>query len=1395
MACGSIKLLTEVPSTETVFAALAVRLSVASDGNAKSEQLICEIYNAGLCHESRSLECLERLGYLEKVLWVRLSACCGVSISPALALSTVALLNKTARCGHLTDVLTRLTRRFERSGGVRESPFGCLLEAVCLTAMDKTCSLNNLDSILLFCINIYSRLEHTPIRRAALRLAGLPLWERLSNPRRKQELQMFPQLRRHWQHFLAKRAKRKASMDTLFFPALIDTITLLIEANIGSDSETTDLSIRCIARFFELCIDLMLQLPTRRFLRVVIEDSRILERATLSAWAADQRMKPLLNALRSAMDFAIIDQTGQLLTQSEDVARRHIRLHRFQCACFVASPKDNFSLEIAHIASAQLVSEKCLRKVLVQTPLPTLLAVACDRLHLLSRNIALRRPELLIEALILELSDYNDNFKDVNNTPLHPNEVSLWDEVPHETDFPLALPKLALQFLSFKDYLSRCFTLYRLESAHEIRDDISQAVQRLQPHVNSVGCTYFAGWSRFAVPCKCEVTRVTKSALGNKRPAEVLCSVTLDLASFGENCEIHKQDIVFLVCVEGLAVKPPPAPLPINSRIESKKDLQISETYGIRAVRGGEVVAITDYTCDDRTTGLSTQCTITLRMDPVQYYKDSQASITAIYGATNILLRRDARANNSSRVLETIRETMNTESHKNALPVWLHDVLLGYGDASAAHYSQRHDQLDAFDAVDTFHDLNHIVASFPNMAVVVADKSVPMTAARRSLFQLRLDRIAKTVVVTPYAVAAQNVHSAALTMQSARIFDVLRCNPIRFTRSQVEAIRDGMNPGLTLIIGPPGTGKTDVAVQIIANLYQNFPANRTLLIAHSNSALNDLFEKILERNIPARHLVRLGGGERELDVTGSFSQLGRVDATLARRLELLEEIQRLVTSLRGGFGLSGSEVEVAFCTCEAAEYLEQTCVDVRIDMFEQIVYNLGSNQTVMTITDAFPFAGFFAQATRSSVSGDKEMASTLFNTCQTSCQALNVARACFQHIREIFSELRQYRGFELLRTQKQRTNYLLTKQARIVAMTCTHAALIRKDLVDLGFKYEAVVVEEAAQMLEIEAFIPLVLQHCSGNKSRLERVVLIGDHHQLPPIVRNRALARHALLEQSLFSRLLRLGVPAIHLDKQGRSRPEIANLYNWRYDGLGDLDLVTKHVYSLANPGFAFAYQFVNVADFHGRGEYCPTPHFFQNLGEAEFVVAVYMYMRLLGYPAGHIAVLTTYNGQKDLLTDIFKQRCAKDPKYGLPQINTVDKYQGSQNDYVLLSLVRTKHVGHLRDTRRIVVAMSRARLGLYVFGRISIFKSCNTLDSTMTNFLKRPSRLALACSEKFGSQFSRNVHDPPENSIFIDEPTEMGILVNQLASYPSVCSSLRLTPPTRPTNRDPSTSPAYLT
>jgi len=213
-------------------------------------------------------------------------------------------------------------------------------------------------------------------------------------------------------------------------------------------------------------------------------------------------------------------------------------------------------------------------------------------------------------------------------------------------------------------------------------------------------------------------------------------------------------------------------------------------------------------------------------------------------------------------------------------------------------------------------------------------------------------------------------------------------------------------------------------------------------------------------------------------------------------------------------------------------------------------------------------------------------------------------------------------------------------------------------------------------------------------------VVLIGDHHQLPPIIKNVAFQKYAHMDQSLFTRFVRLGVPTVDLDAQGRARPSISQLYNWRYKSLKDLPNVINNLeFQEANAGFMHDFQVINVPDYDGQGEISPNPFFYQNLGEAEYVVAVFMYMRLLGYPTNKISILTTYNGQKHLIRDVLKARTDWNPFYGTPKVSTVDRYQGQQNDFILLSLVRTKTVGHLRDVRRLVVAMSRARLGLYVF------------------------------------------------------------------------------------------------
>jgi len=182
-------------------------------------------------------------------------------------------------------------------------------------------------------------------------------------------------------------------------------------------------------------------------------------------------------------------------------------------------------------------------------------------------------------------------------------------------------------------------------------------------------------------------------------------------------------------------------------------------------------------------------------------------------------------------------------------------------------------------------------------------------------------------------------------------------------------------------------------------------------------------------------------------------------------------------------------------------------------------------------------------------------------------------------------------------------------------------------------------------------------------------------------------------------------------------------------------------------------------VGDYQGKGEFSPSAFFYQNLGEAEYVVAVYMYMRLLGYASNRISIITTYNGQKHLIRDVLKGRTSFNPSFfGTPKVTTVDRFQGQQNDFILLSLVRTRAVGHLRDVRRLVVAMSRARFGLFVFCRKALFENCYELTNTFSKLIARPSKLQLVVGETLPTK--RLLTDATK-SLEVEDVAHMGQLI----------------------------------
>ena len=266
-------------------------------------------------------------------------------------------------------------------------------------------------------------------------------------------------------------------------------------------------------------------------------------------------------------------------------------------------------------------------------------------------------------------------------------------------------------------------------------------------------------------------------------------------------------------------------------------------------------------------------------------------------------------------------------------------------------------EIATMDFNDTFLDLDHLRASFPDHELrVQTDDPQKLVPPFKITFEevhskKRMDpdsdntKSAKVITVTPHVIPSRGPY----------LFNEPKKNAIPFTPTQVEAIRAGMQPGLTLVVGPPGTGKTDVAVQIISNLYHNFPAQRTLIVTHSNQALNQLFEKIMQLDIDERHLLRLGHGEEALETEKDFSRYGRVNYVLAKRLDLLMEVQRLQESLE----VAG---DVAY-TCETAGHFFLYQVLARWERFlSRVRPSTGKTVPIKTIKDEFPFHRFFDNA-------------------------------------------------------------------------------------------------------------------------------------------------------------------------------------------------------------------------------------------------------------------------------------------------------------------------------------------------------------------------------------------------------------------------------------------------
>ena len=291
-----------------------------------------------------------------------------------------------------------------------------------------------------------------------------------------------------------------------------------------------------------------------------------------------------------------------------------------------------------------------------------------------------------------------------------------------------------------------------------------------------------------------------------------------------------------------------------------------------------------------------------------------------------------------------------------------------------------------------------------------------------------------------------------------------------------------------------------------------------------------------------------------------------------------------------------------------------------------------------------------------------------------------------------------------------RINAQLFGEARVIACTLVGSA---NRLLD-GQKFGTLFIDEAAQALEAACWIPI--RRCS-------RVILAGDHCQLPPTVKSIA-ALKAGLGKTLMERIAENKPEVVTLLKmQYRMNEEIMRFSSdWFYGNqvesapevkfrsILDLDLpmtwVDTSVFmeSLENSDNAesqeprlFREQF--VGESFGR----------VNKAEAELtLLALEQYFEKIGKTRVlnerlDVGIISPYRAQVQYLRLLVKKKEYFKPFRHLISVNTVDGFQGQERDIILISLVRSNdegQIGFLRDLRRMNVAITRARMKLIILG-----------------------------------------------------------------------------------------------
>ena len=268
----------------------------------------------------------------------------------------------------------------------------------------------------------------------------------------------------------------------------------------------------------------------------------------------------------------------------------------------------------------------------------------------------------------------------------------------------------------------------------------------------------------------------------------------------------------------------------------------------------------------------------------------------------------------------------------------------------------------------------------------------------------------------------------------------------------------------------------------------------------------------------------------------------------------------------------------------------------------------------------------------------------------------------------------------------------LFDSCRVIACTLAGSA----SAVLMGQKYHTLFIDEAAQALEAACWI--ALQKC-------HRVILAGDHQQLPPTVKSPEAMRGGLARTLMETQAERHPESVKLLTVQYRMNEELMRFSSdWFYGGRLVAAPEVRHRSLLDTLDTPLLWIESGSAEEFVAGSYGRI-----NKAEAELTIrtlcdyAARIGIRRLVEERVDIGVISPYRAQVHYLRHLLKQERALRPLRAAITINTIDAFQGQERDVIIVSLVRANErgeIGFLGDLRRMNVAITRARTKLIILG-----------------------------------------------------------------------------------------------